>query len=257
MNFEGIKLFIIDIDGTVSLGKTLFEGSKDALERIKRSGRRICLFTNNSSLGAEDYLKKLADMGLDISRGELYTSALAATEYIEKYYKNKRIYLLGTQSARKDFVSAGINLVEENPDLVVLTLNPEMTYETLAKACLFIEQGAEWLSTHDDLACPAPGGFLPDAGAFIELIKLTTKKEPAAICGKPYRFAAEQLMDRYNLKAGEIAMIGDRLHADIGFAERSGFYGILVLSGGTSREELNQSNIRPDLVLEKIADIKI
>jgi NagD protein len=252
---KDIKLFIIDVDGTISLDKALFAGSADTINSMRQSGRRICLFTNNSSLGAADYILRLKKMGLDIDKTELFTSNLAAVQYLIKNQKGRSVYVLGTKSARRDFFEAGI-LQTEPPDTVVLTLDQTMTYKSLSKACIFIERGAFFVSTHDDLTCISRRGFLPDAGAFLGLIKLTTGRDPDVICGKPYAHSANALLGRYSLKPNEVAMIGDRLPTDIKFGTANGFTSILVLSGTTTREELYKSPIKPDIVLDKISDIK-
>jgi NagD protein len=256
IDLKNIKLFIMDVDGTISLDKTLFEGSADTINSMRQSGRRICLFTNNSSLGATDYILKLKKMGLSIDKTELFTSNLAAVQYLVKQQKGRSAYILGTKSARADFVAAGILQTEKNPDVVVLTLDQKMTYQRLSKACIFIEKGAFFVSTHDDLTCISRRGFLPDAGAFLGLIKLTTGRDPDVICGKPYAYSASALLERYKLKPDEVAMIGDRLQTDIQFGVANGFKSILVLSGTTKKDELSKSPIKPDIILDKIADIK-
>jgi ribonucleotide monophosphatase NagD (HAD superfamily) len=51
------------------------------------------------------------------------------------------------------------------------------------------------------------------------------------------------------------AVIGDRLEIDVLGGRRAGLITILVLSGATSRQELESSSIKPDLVFEDVRQL--
>ena len=52
------KLFLFDIDGTIAIGDTLYEGSKELLDYIESVGGKAYYITNNSTKSNEDYVKK-------------------------------------------------------------------------------------------------------------------------------------------------------------------------------------------------------
>ena len=55
----------------------------------------------------------------------------------------------------------------------------------------------------------------------------------------------------------EVVMIGDTMETDILGGVQLGFRTILVLSGGTTRKDLDQFAYRPDLILESLAEVPV
>ena len=58
-----IKVFSLDMDGTIYLGSKLFSFTKPFLEGLEENGKKYIFLTNNSSKNASDYYSKLAGMG--------------------------------------------------------------------------------------------------------------------------------------------------------------------------------------------------
>ena len=59
---KNIKLFLMDMDGTVYVGDRKIAGAFEALEELKRRGKKVLFLTNNSSKTAENYVAKLSSM---------------------------------------------------------------------------------------------------------------------------------------------------------------------------------------------------
>ena len=76
-----IKLFLMDMDGTVYIGPQKIPGAFEALETLRRNGRRICFLTNNSSRSQDQYVEHLRRYDFEASMDEVYTSALATCGY--------------------------------------------------------------------------------------------------------------------------------------------------------------------------------
>ena len=55
------KLFLFDIDGTISRENELFDGVIEFLQTIRLHGGRYAFITNNPSKSVVDYIQKLAD----------------------------------------------------------------------------------------------------------------------------------------------------------------------------------------------------
>ena len=70
MQLEKIKHVALDMDGTIYLGDTLFPYTLDFLDKLKRMGISYSFLTNNPSKSIEDYLKKLARMGIHATEEE-------------------------------------------------------------------------------------------------------------------------------------------------------------------------------------------
>ena len=58
------KLFLFDMDGTIYLGDSLFEGVPELLKAIENKGGRYVFITNNASKSVNDYVAKLHRLGL-------------------------------------------------------------------------------------------------------------------------------------------------------------------------------------------------
>lgn len=255
-NLDKIKLFLMDMDGTVYLGNNKIEGAFEALETLRKMGKRICFLTNNSSRANATYVEKLKRVyDFEASSDEVYTSSQATCEFLKNKHNGEKVFLLAPPDVRQEFIDFGIELDEENPDIVLICFDTTLTYDRLYKACKFINQGKLYVTTHPDNFCPAPDCPMPDVGAFIAMIEKTLGKTPDVIVGKPYIEMAEAVQAKFGLAKEEIAMVGDRLYTDIRFGVDNGFTSILVLTGETTKEMLAESEIRPSVVLNTFAEV--
>jgi 4-nitrophenyl phosphatase len=116
-------------------------------------------------------------MGCNLERNKVVTSGMVTIHHLKKYYKNQKVYLLGTPELEEQFIKEGIDLVEKDPDLVVVGFDTTITYDRLSRACTFIRQGATFIATHPDFNCPTEDGFIPDCGAICAFITASTGEE--------------------------------------------------------------------------------
>lgn len=152
------------------------------------------------------------------------------------------------------FREKGIPLTDgSEADIVVSSFDTTLTYEKLEKACTLIRNGAKFYSTHPDFNCPTETGFIPDSGAICALITASTGKQPRYF-GKPHKETAEMLSRRFGIPAEKTAVVGDRLYTDIALGRNNGLTSILVLTGETKREDVNESNA-PDFIFDSIGEI--
>ena len=96
---------------------------------------------------------------------------------------------------------------------------------------------------------------MPDIGAIIAFIEASTGRRPDLIVGKPNAGIVEAALQRTGLMPGDLAMVGDRLYTDIETGRRNGMLSVLVMSGETTENMLQQSSIRPDLKFERLSDM--
>lgn len=249
------KVFLLDMDGTVYIENELIGDMKNTLSAIRRSGRRVVYFTNNSSKTVKEYEEKLSRLGIFGEEDAVYTSGVAAAEYLNEFYAGKKVYLVGTDGLRGEFEEAGIALAEENAEVAVLAYDTSLTFEKLVKINRMIVEGKPYIATHPDAVCPAKGVYPPDVGSFIELLKCSSGKYPDVVCGKPYKVMGECILRRLRLAREAVCMVGDRPHTDIRFANNNGFHGILVLSGETDEARAEASPDRAEAVLDSLNGI--
>ena len=252
---EHAKYFIFDMDGTFYLGERMVPGADDFAHALERAGLEYRFFTNNSSNSAALCQERLRGMGFDTPRDHIILSSDVAADYLGDHFPGAKVYLLGNERLTEDMRRAGIRLVEERPDLVLLGFDTTLDYGKITKAANWIAAGLPYYATHPDVNCPVTGGFLPDTGAMIALFEASAGRRPV-IFGKPERFTLEYLSKRLRCDAKQLVFVGDRLETDIAIGARNGIPTALVLTGVTTRAAYEaQREVRASLVAESIAEL--
>ncbi len=250
-----IGCFLLDMDGTIYLGDQLIDGTHEFLQAAKEKGYKVLFLTNNSSKNGAAYLKKLAKMGIEANAEDVLTSGQAAAETILQCYPGKKVWVMGNTLLKEEMEQWGVPLTEKDPDLVLTAFDTELTYQKLWDCCNYVREGLPYLATHPDFNCPTETGFMPDLGAMTELIYASTGRRPDRVIGKPERDIFACASRRTGVPMENNAMCGDRLYTDIAAGQKQGLASILVLTGETKREDLANSDVNPDLVLERLADL--
>lgn len=252
-----VRCFALDMDGTVYLGDRLLPGALDFLQYLRDSGREYIFLTNNSSKDSLAYVEKLTKLGIPAVEHDVLTSGEATAIYLDRVKPGARVFLLGTANLEREFLKAGFVLTADKPDYVVLGFDMTLTYAKLVEACHLIREGVEYIATHPDINCPVADrtGYIPDVGAMIELIKASTGGKSPKIIGKPNREIIEALQMKKNRPQEQMAMVGDRIYTDVAMAKNAGITGILVLSGETTMDIVEQSSVRPDIITENLGGL--
>ncbi len=255
LTLDLIDAFLLDMDGTFYVDQHLMPRARALLETLERRNAPYLFLTNNSSARAADYSAKFKQLGLDVPAERILTSGEATASYIRRHTAQRRVYLLGTPELEADFTDQGFTLTDQDPEAVVLGFDKTLTYQKLQTACFLVAEGLPYWATHPDNTCITAQGLIPDTGAFIAAIERVTRRTPRVI-GKPEPEMVDAALSRLGATADHTAMVGDQLDTDLTMAQRAGLFGVLVLSGETSRERLEaQKEIRPDLVLEHIGEL--
>ncbi len=249
--FNKVKYFIIDMDGTFYLDGNIIEGAMGFLERAKQVGKDFCFFTNNSSNNTEVCRTKLHNMGCDVDGEKIVISSHVTIDHLKVNYPGKSVYLLGNERLTNDFIGAGIKLVDDDPDIVVLGFDTTLNYEKINKAARFISEGRTYIATHPDFNCPTSDGFMLDTGSMMAMFKASTGRDPI-VMGKPYATTIEYLTRKLNCEPDELCFIGDRLETDIAIGYNNSLLSVLVLTGVTSPEAYEKSEIRASFVADSL-----
>ncbi len=253
---KNVECFALDMDGTVYLGSNWIDGALDFLDAVKRSGRRYCFMTNNSSKSADVYLQRLHGMGLDVDpKTQLVTSGLAAIAYLRREHPEKKVFLLGNDMLKKEFRDGGITLEEHSPEIVVTAFDTSLDYKKMCAVCDLVRGGLPYIATHPDLNCPTETGFVPDIGAISAFIEASTGRVPDVIVGKPHREIVDFALNITKTEREKTALVGDRLYTDIRAGVENGLAGILVLSGEATLKDVEASDVKPTLIFDSVKDI--
>ena len=248
------RFFLLDMDGTIYIDRTLFDGTLDFLSHVRSSGGKYLFLTNNSSKSAEDYVKKLESLGIPATCDDFLTSTDATILYLIEHYPSARVYAMGTRSFVKALRDAGIDAVTERADDIdiLLTSNDtELTFQKLEDACILLGRGVPYLATNPDYVCPTAYGYAPDCGSFSEMLCRATGRMPLFI-GKPEPAMITLALKKYGFSADDALMVGDRVYTDIAAGVNAGVDTVLVLSGEGTREDAEKSEKKPTYILENI-----
>jgi 4-nitrophenyl phosphatase/NagD protein len=248
------KVYFFDLDGTIYLGDTIFDGVTELIEILKNSSKSFFFLSNNSSKSTSDYLRKLNNMNLNITRENIILSQHPTIAYLkEKYYE--RIFLLGTESLKKEFREEGFIITEHEPDILVLAFDQDLTYERLVKASYLLQNDIPYIATHLDDRCPTEEGYIPDAGGIASLLFKATGRMPK-VFGKPNKEMLLFKLQELGISPKDAVMFGDRLYTDIKMGLESGVITCCVLSGEITLDMINESeNYKPDFIIDGIWEL--
>lgn len=267
-----LKHLALDMDGTIYLGSNLFPFTIGFLDSMEKAGVGHSFLTNNPTRSVADYLHKLEGMGIHATEDNMYTTSLAAIDYIRKTYPEaKRLFMLGTPSMVSQFEKAGFEACADDPDdvpdVLVVAFDTTLVYPRLCRAAWWAAQGIPYVATNPDRVCPTDQRvILVDCGSLQRCIEHATGRKPDIVLGKPDPTMLYGIMDRHGIKPEEIAMIGDRIYTDTAMAHNAGAVGALVLSGETTLETAlkvaedartnpNPEFYPPDVIVRDIAEL--
>jgi len=211
------------------------------------------LATNNSTRTPQEYADKLARMGVQVSPAEVLHSGQAAARFLAREYpKGTRVHVFGMPSLKQALTDEGFVLADEDVQLVVASMDREITYEKLKRATLLIRGGARFIATNLDPTNPSEEGLIPGTGSMIVALEAASGVKPMAI-GKPEPTMYELAMEQMGACPETTAAIGDRVDTDILGGKRAGLITICVLSGSSDRAEAEA--IETDMIFDDIAHL--
>lgn len=248
------KGFICDMDGVIYHGNRLLDGAKEFVDWLYRENKQFLFLTNACTRSPKELQKKLNRLGLDISAEHFYTSALATAKFLQSQAPGCSAYVIGDHGLFNALYDCGITINDVDPDYVVVGETPDYCFEHITKAMNLVNRGAKLIATNSDLTGPVEGGFIPSCRALVAPIEATTGKK-AYYVGKPNPLMMRTGLQLLGVHSSEAVMIGDRMDTDIIAGIETGLDTVLVLTGVSSVETLNDFPYRPRLVLNGIGDI--
>lgn len=257
-SIRDLRAFIIDMDGVLWEGDRPMPGLVEFFQTLRERQIKFVLATNNASQTPEQYVSKLAGMGVTVAREEILTSAQAAALYLRHESVNgARVFAIGEDGVRQALAETGFTLThlyEVDAQFVVCGMDRELSWDKLATATLNVRAGAKFIGTNPDVTFPTERGITHGNGAVLAAIQTATGVAPIII-GKPEPIMYQLAMARLGVAPAETAAIGDRLETDILGAVRAGIRSVLVLSGVSSREQLAGLDYRPTWVMRDIREV--
>lgn len=246
--------FICDMDGVIYHGNKILPGVKEFVNWMLDNNKRFVFLTNSPERTPHELSMKLERMGLQVSAEHFYTSAMATADFMVRQKPGCTAYVIGEGALTKALYDQKIYMNDVNPDYVVVGETRTYSFEKIEKAIELVNKGAKLIGTNPDITGPTERGVMPATGALVAPIEIATGKK-AYFVGKP-----NPLMLRHGLRildchSQDIAFIGDRMDTDIIAGIESNVDSVLVLSGVTSIEDIEQFPYRPKYIINGLCDL--
>ncbi|GAA2755977.1 NagD protein [Actinopolymorpha rutila] len=251
---RSVECWLADMDGVLVHEGHPVPGAPEFVARLRESGKRFLVLTNNSIYTARDLSARLQSVGLDVSEDLIWTSALATATFLADQAPGGSAFVIGEAGLITALHGMGYVLTDRNPDYVVLGETRTYSFSTITTAIRLVERGARFLATNPDTVGPSPEGPLPATGAVAALITKATGIEPYFV-GKPNPLMMRSALNRIEAHSETTAMVGDRMDTDVISGIEAGLRTVLVLSGVTRREDVERYPYRPSLVVDSVADL--
>ena len=249
------KNYLIDMDGVLIQGNRIIPGADLFIERLKSSGSKFVILTNNPIYTPGDLAHRLQSIGLDIPEAQIFTSALATALFLQKQNPHGKAFVIGESGLTEAIHNVGYIITDFQPDYVVLGETFSYNLDMIKKAIRLISNGTRFIATNPDPSGPGEGGIVPACGAMAALIEKASGVSPFFV-GKPNSLMMRTALNYLGVHSEDTLMIGDRMDTDIVAGIVSGMDTILVLSGVTRQSDISRYPYQPTFIHESVATIE-
>ncbi len=253
-NIKSKAGFIIDMDGVIYHGNRLLPGVTEFVSWMEKSGKRYLFLTNASERTPRELHEKLKRLGIEVGEDHFYTSALATASFLASQKPDGSAYIIGDAGLIHALYSVGYTINNVNPDYVVVGDTHGYTFEKIELAVNLVIRGARLIGTNPDASGPVETGITPSTKALVAPIEIASGKK-AYFVGKPNPLMMRSALRKLEIKREDAIVIGDRMDTDIRCGLESEIDTLLVLSGITSKEDIDKFPYRPKFVLDGVADL--
>ncbi len=246
--------FICDMDGVIYHGNKILDGVREFVNWLIDNDKKFVFLTNSPEKTPHELSMKLGRMGLDVSADHFYTSAMATASFLSAQKPQCTAYVIGEAALSKALYDQGIYMNDVNPDYVVIGETRSYNFEKIEKAIELVRKGAKLIGTNPDITGPTEKGIMPATGSLVAPIEISTGKK-AYFIGKPNPLMLRHGLRKLGCHSNEIAFVGDRMDTDIIAGIESNVDTVLVLSGVTALEDIDNFPYRPKYILNNVGEI--
>ena len=253
-NILNKKGFICDMDGVIYHGSRILDGVADFVNWMIDNDKKFVFLTNSPERTPHELSMKLERMGLSVSPDHFYTSAMATAEFLHSQAPGCTAYVIGEAALSKALYDQGIYMNDVDPDYVVIGETRTYGFEKIEKAIALVNKGVKLIGANPDTIGVVEGGIMPATGSLVAPIEIATGKK-AYFVGKPNPLMLRHGLRKLGCHSADIAFIGDRMDTDIIAGIESNVDTVLVLSGVTAVEDIDNFPYRPKYILNGVGDI--
>ena len=239
------------MDGVFIQSGNLLPGALETVNILKAKNIPFRFLTNTTTKSKKTLHKQLNRLGIKCEEKHIFSAGFAGIRtIIDMGGPSCKLYI--SDDLKEDYKV--FNLNNDNPELIVIGDYKKWDTNLLNQAFNYVMAGANILALHVGKYYKTDTGFKLDAGAFVKAIEYSTGKE-AIVVGKPNTLFFQEALHDLKLTQNDVLMIGDDLYNDIYGAQRLNIKGILVKTGKYSPENIQDSTIAPDGIIDSIGEI--
>ncbi|MCH2210723.1 MAG: HAD-IIA family hydrolase [Fuerstiella sp.] len=246
--------FLIDMDGVIYRGSELIPGADRFIQELRKDQVPFVFLTNNSQRTRRDVQTKLARMGVLVDEHNIFTCAMATARFLAAKKPAGTAYVIGEGGLLQALHRNGYSIVDHSPDFVVVGEGRTVTLDALENAVNMILAGAKLIATNLDPNCPTQTGTRPGCGATVAYLEAVTGIKAFSV-GKPSPVMMRAARKELGLATSHTIMLGDTMETDILGGVQMGYRTVLTLTGGTTRDDLDEYAYRPDVIVESVAEL--
>jgi NagD protein len=253
---DELEHYLIDMDGVLVHEEQALPGAQEFIAALREAGKGFLVLTNNSIYTPRDLAARLRASGIEVRPESLWTSALATAQFLDGQRPNGSAHVVGEAGLTTALHEVGYTLTERDPDYVVLGETRTYSFEAITRAIRLIRAGSRFIATNPDSVGPSAEGVLPATGAVAALITRATDVSPYFV-GKPNPLMMRSALNTLGAHSETTAMIGDRMDTDVVAGLEAGLHTILVLSGVTTRADLDRFPYLPNQVVSGVGELRV
>lgn len=276
-----------DCDGVLWNFTGPIPGVDTALKLLRAHGKKLAFISNNGMRTMKEYKKKFQLLGIDAMEEEIVHPALTTVHYLKSIHMQDAVYCIGTEVFKDYLRKAGFQVLDgpkqRFPDsrdtdqvhvytdyfenrgpkvgAVVVDIDVNISLQNLMRAKCYLEQDPSclFIAGATDFIIPLDSSMdVIGPGYFIDILERSTGRK-ALVLGKPGKALAQVVREQFQIESPKrVLFVGDMLPQDMGFGSRCGFQKLLMLSGGTSIDDLlahDNPDQLPDYYADSFADV--
>lgn len=257
MPSNSIQLILLDLDGTLYVDKEVVPGAPAALSRLRKQSYLLRFLTNTTTRSHAELLNQLRQMDFAVDDAELISAPAAARLELQAMQEQRgekiRLWPVVADAIKADFDQFVID--EQHPDFIVLgDIGDHWNIELINRLFNAMHEGAQLISLHKNRFWQTADGLKADIGFSVAGLEYVTG-QTAQIMGKPTAAFFQRVLDSVKISADKTLLVGDDLDSDVGGAQAMGIQGVLVKTGKFRQTYLDKSSIRPDGILNTVAEL--
>ncbi|XP_064214928.1 uncharacterized protein LOC661964 [Tribolium castaneum] len=262
--FASFDQVLTDVDGVLWNVLETIPGTDLGIKSLKKIGKKVTAVSNNTTKSLKVFQQQFKSAGIDLGMDEIVTPALVMVSYLKSQNFDKEIFLLGMPCLREIFENAGFKVAKndesvlpiktlhefasatsddnDNIGAVVTDVDLNLNYPNLQKAATLLKR-PQVIFLMGAMDVEVPIGLdrtIIGPGCFHKILEQISGRRGLEMA-KPSLCLNDFIVKKCGLTdPRKVLFIGDSVLADMGFATKCGYKKLLVLSGLTKKEDLDE-----------------